>query len=350
MEPDAPGVRWTDVPLPAAAGAVYAGAVAISTFADRGFFKSFALLAGFVLAGVLIYACRRRPSRLALALALVLAAGMLAPDARTTLATSRTFFGIHRVTVEADANIRLLFHGTTVHGAQYADSERRRIPLSYYHPEGPLGQFLAAREESAPSLTAAFIGLGAGAAACYRRPGESWTFYEIDPAVERLARRYFTYLADCAPAAPVVIGDGRIALARAPNAAFGLIVIDAFSSDAVPAHLLTREALAGYLDKLDGTGVILFHLSNRHLDLAPVAAALARDAGLAGRVQSFTPTARGQGTSAHEIAQSIWVALARSEAALGPLASDPRWTPLVAKANARPWSDGFSNLAQAIRW
>jgi hypothetical protein len=193
------------------------------------------------------------------------------------------------------------------------------------------------------------IGLGAGAAACYRRPGESWTFYEIDPEVERLARRFFTFLADCAPEAPVVIGDGRLALARAPTA-FDLIVIDAFSSDAVPVHLLTREALAGYLDKLDAAGVVLFHLSNRHLDLAPVAAALARDLGLAGRAQFFKPAARGPEASAHEIAQSIWVALARDAAALGPLAADPRWTPLVAKANARPWSDGFSNLAQAIRW
>lgn len=349
LQSDAPLVRWADVPLPAAAGAAYAGAVGIATVAGEGFFKSFAVLAGLAFAGALIYACRHSPARLALALALVLAAGMLAPDARTTLATSRTFFGIHRVTVEADSKIRLLFHGTTVHGAQFADPERRRTPLGYYHREGPLGQFFAARKDSVPPLSAALIGLGAGAAACYRRPGESWTFYEIDPAVERFARRYFTYLADCAPEAPVVIGDGRLALARAPTV-FDLIVIDAFSSDAVPVHLLTREALAGYLDKLGRAGVILFHLSNRHLDLAPVAAALARDAGLAGRVQSFKPTARGPGTSAHEIAQSIWVALAGSEAALGALAADPRWTPLAAGPGARAWSDGFSNLAEAIRW
>ena len=194
------------------------------------------------------------------------------------------------------------------------------------------------------------IGLGAGAAACYRRPNESWTFYEIDPAVERIARRYFTYLAECAPEATVVIGDGRLTLARARDSALDLIVVDAFSSDAVPVHLLTREALAGYLAKLDEAGVILLHLSNRYLDLVPVAAALARDLGLAGRAQTFRPPARGKGAHTHEISASIWVALARSEAALGPLASDPRWTPLAAKPGARAWTDGFSNLAGAIRW
>ncbi|MCC7015588.1 MAG: fused MFS/spermidine synthase [Rhodospirillales bacterium] len=348
--PDAPLVRWADIPLPVAAVAAFAGAMGIATVPGEKYLKSLAVLAGLAFAGALIYACRHRPSRLALALALVLAAGMLAPDGRTTLATARTFFGVHRVTAETEANIRLLFHGTTVHGAQYADAKRRRIPLGYYHPEGPLGQFFAARADFAPPLAAALIGLGAGAAACYRRPGDSWTFYEIDPAVEQLARRYFAYLADCAPEAKVVIGDGRLALARARENIFGLIVIDAFSSDAVPVHLLTREAMAGYLDKLGETGVILFHLSNRHLDLAPVAAALARDLGLAGRVQNFNPPGLGKDAPVHEVSSSVWVALARSESALGASAADPRWAPLVAKANARPWTDGFSNLAQAIRW
>ena len=347
---DAPRVRWVEIFLPAAAGAAYAGAQAISTFAPQGLFRSPALLLGLVTAGLLIYACRHKPSRLAIAIGLVLTVGTIAPDARTMLAQIRTFFGVHRVTVDRDASFRVLFHGTTVHGAQFADSERRRTPLGYYHPEGPLGQFFAARGEPASARTAALIGLGAGAAACYRHPGESWTFHEIDPAVERIARRYFTYLADCAPEAKVVIGDGRFTLARARDSGLDLIVIDAFSSDAVPVHLLTREALTGYLAKLDQTGVILLHLSNRYLDLVPVAAALARDAGLAGRAQTFRPEARGKDTRPHEIAASIWVALARSEAALGPLASDPRWTALAAGPNARPWTDGFSNLAGAIRW
>ena len=195
-----------------------------------------------------------------------------------------------------------------MHGAQRLDAGRRREPLTYYHRDGPLGQLF--RAVGARSRTIGAVGLGVGTVACYRRPGQRWTFYEIDPLVERIARdqRYFHYLAECAPDAEIRTGDARLTLQGAPRAAYDLLILDAFSSDAIPMHLMTREALALYLDKLAPGGVIAWHVSNRNLDLAPIVADLAADAGVVAWLQTDQP-------SRAELAQyrtpSIWIALAR---------------------------------------
>ncbi|MGH6922090.1 MAG: fused MFS/spermidine synthase, partial [Geminicoccaceae bacterium] len=182
----------------------------------------------------------------------------------------------------------------------------------------------------------------------YRRPGQRWTFFEIDPLVERIARdrRYFHYLEDCAPDAEVVLGDARRSLQEVASGPYDLMIHDAFSSDAIPVHLLTREAFALYLDKLAPGGLIALHISNRNLDLAPVVATLLADAGLAGRVQTQVPPLEAQ--RAYRNA-ATWVAIARSEADLGALADDPRWRRMPAAA-AHPWTDDFSNLLGALRW
>jgi hypothetical protein len=208
--------------------------------------------------------------------------------------TTRSFFGVHRV-VDTDAGThRLLFHGTTIHGvervrnADGAATTGRPEPLVYYYFGGPISEGVnaaraahGARDAQSAPLNVAVVGLGAGSLACHRQEGESWTFFEIDPEVVRLARdpSMFRFLSGCAPQAPVVLGDARLTL-NGSRQQFDLIVLDAFSSDAIPAHLLTREALRGYLARLSPHGTILMHISNRHMELAPVVAAVGGAEGL----------------------------------------------------------------------
>ena len=188
------------------------------------------------------------------------------------------------------------------------------------------------------------IGLGAGTLAAYARPGAQWTFYEIDDAVERIARdaRFFHYLDHCGAQCSVVIGDARLTLARS-GVAHDILVLDAFSSDAIPIHLLTTEALRTYEQRLSANGVLAVHISNRHIALAPVIARLARERGLQAlrRMDKTVDAARGYEASE-------WVVLARHGEALQGLAADTRWTKLV--ADARPaWTDDFSNIWSELR-
>ena len=300
--------------------------------------------------GLLAYSFGDRPLRFALGVALMLTAGVGETlGGRDALHQARSFFGVHRVLADDDAGVRVLLHGTTIHGAQAANEARRREPLAYYHREGPLGQAFEALGARVKRVGA--VGLGAGASACHRRDGQQWRFFDIDPLVERIARdpRFFDYLARCAPDTPVLLGDARLTLADEPEGAFHLLLLDAFSSDAIPLHLLTREALALYVRKLAPGGVLLLHISNWHLDLEPVAARLAADAGLAGRVQHFRFSEEVQERSAYRFSTS-WVALARSEADLGRLAQDERWAALVPPAGQALWTDDYANLVGALRW
>ncbi|HEX2210727.1 MAG TPA: fused MFS/spermidine synthase, partial [Longimicrobium sp.] len=202
------------------------------------------------------------------------------------LLAERTFFGRYKVMeYRHDGGFHVLRHGSTLHGAQSMQAWRRREPLTYYLLHGPLGKVFAATADRAGTRRVAVVGLGTGTTAAYARPGEDWTFYEIDPGIERIARdtAYFTYLADSPARTRVVLGDARLSLARDTAATYDLILLDAFSSDAIPVHLVTREALQTYLARLAPRGIIAFHISNRYLDLEPVVAALAKDRGLAAR-------------------------------------------------------------------
>jgi len=295
---------------------------------------------------MLLYSFAARPLRFGLGMAAVLGVTLLAGEPSQVEARARSFFGVY--TIKHDpAGYRFLVHGTTVHGAQHTDPATRREPLTYYHQDGPLGQIFAALADRPPRTVGA-VGLGIGTVACYRRPGDDWTFFEIDPLIERIARdpRYFHYLQDCAPEAPVVLGDARRSLRAQPRGQYDLLILDAFSSDAIPMHLLTREAFALYLENLAPGGLIALHVSNRNLDLGPVVATLVADAGLVGRAQTQVPPLEAQ--RAYRNAAS-WVVVTRSEADLGALAADPRWRPLTAAA-AAPWTDDFSNLVGALRW
>lgn len=191
------------------------------------------------------------------------------------------------------------------------------------------------------------MGLGAGGAAAYAGPDESWTFYEIDPLVGRIAQdtTYFTYLTEAASRPRVILGDARLSLARDPAARFDVLVIDAFNSDAPPVHLLTREALALYVERLAPGGLLLVNVTNRHLDFDPVVGALAANAGLVARVRDHAVTPEETRRGAYG---STWAVLARREEDLGGIARDARWKP-PRKGEGALWTDDFSNLVRRLR-
>jgi spermidine synthase len=239
-------------------------------------------------------------------------------------------------------NFVSLVHGTTTHGRQVI-GDANPEPLTYFHRQSPIGQLF--KQLGAEVRSVGVIGLGTGTLAAYAQSGSQWTFYEIDGAVERIARdtQFFHYLERCGAKCSVVLGDARLTLARS-RVAHDLLVLDAFSSDAIPVHLLTMEALRVYEARLSENGVLALHISNRHIDLAPVAARLARDQGLTAlmRQDGFSDSKNG-------FEASEWVVMARSPERLKQLARDTtRWKPLV--ADSRPaWTDDFSNIWTELR-
>jgi hypothetical protein len=255
---------------------------------------------------------------------------------------SRTFFGTYRVASNEDRRSYTLFHGTTIHGQQNAGSGE---PLTYYHTESPIAQLITSRPAGSIKSVAA-VGLGTGTLAAYVKPDQHWTFFEIDPEVERIARdsTYFTHLQTCGARCDVVIGDARLSLQNRSDT-YDVIVLDAFSSDSIPIHLLTREAVEMYLDRLNRDGILAIHISNNHLDLRPVVAGIMRDLALTGREQLQNPTGTNTGKFS-----SLWAVLARSDEALGPtVAGNKHWNQLT-PGNIRTWTDDFSNIWSVIRW
>jgi spermidine synthase len=254
---------------------------------------------------------------------------------------------------DADGQLRLyvvLTHGTTLHGRQQKEPFSGE-PLAYYHRTGPLGQLFAADPPAARRAEHAVIGLGAGAVAAYGRLGQRLTFYEIDPVVPRIAedREYFTFLKDSKAQYDIVLGDARLKLAEhGKPGQYGLIVVDAFSSDAIPVHLLTKEAVQLYLDRLAPDGIIALHISNHHLDLGPVVGRIAAELGLVGLEQWDYDTAPGK-------EPSRWVLLARSRDHFAGLAdtaagAPARWKPLTAPAGAPLWTDDYSAVTSVLNW
>jgi hypothetical protein len=266
--------------------------------------------------------------------------------------TTRSFFGVHKVADTADGKYRLLFHGTTIHGADKIKNgdgtpvSGRAEPLAYYYRGGPISEtILATRAARGKLLNVAAVGLGTGSLACYREQGENWTFFEIDPEVVRLARdpNRFRFISTCAPDMPIVLGDARLTLS-ATNTKYDLIVLDAFSSDAIPAHLLTREAVAGYLARLKSNGVIVMHISNRHLELSQIVAAVGVSEGLVTLVK--TDVAANNFASDYKSNATV-AALARDWRDLARLSRTPGWEP-VAPQGVAPWTDDYSDLIGSL--
>jgi hypothetical protein len=311
-------------------------------------------LAAALLFGPLVLIClgfRRRPLRFGLgAGALLLASALFYGGREGALLEQRSAFGVHRVrqvTLDPGSTYHVLVHGNTVHGVQRRDAGHMQAPQAYYVPSGPVGQVFTTLGLGAGTRPVGVVGVGAGGLACYGGPGQPWHFFEIDPLVAEIARdpRYFTFLRDCPPHSEVVLGDGRLTLGRVPDAHFGAIVLDAYSSDAIPVHLLTREALSLYLRKLAPGGVLVFHLSSRHLDLAPVLGGLAAGAGLEGRVRTDAVA-----PEAGAATPSRWAVLARHAADLGALPDDPRWERLPAPGAAGLWTDDYASIFAVFRW
>jgi hypothetical protein len=289
----------------------------------------------------------KRPLRLALGAGAMYVAVQAAGNINSNvLMQDRSFFGMYRVRRIAEYHV--LQSGTTTHGGQSRELTRRMDPLTYYYKGGPLGDIFATTAQK-PVRRVAMVGLGTGTIACYGRPDEFWTFYEIDPMVAQIARtpRHFTYLRDCPPRTNIIIGDARVSLGAAADGEFDVIVLDAFTSDAIPAHLMTREAVALYFKKLAPDGVIAFHISNRYLDLRPVVIALANDAEATGALGERSPDTEERGKLYYG---SRWMVLARERGTLDELVKIDGWYRLGSWPASRLWTDDYTDVLSAIKW
>jgi hypothetical protein len=341
-----PRFNWLDVALPVAAGAL---AIIVVRLLFR-FGVAPGVLFHLIAFGPPLLLClsfSKRPIRFALGFVALLVAGSIYTGVyRDLLHTERSFYGIYRIANDETGQFRLLFDGQTIHGMQSLDPSKSREPLSYYTHSGPVGQVFAAMAGSENLREVGVVGLGAGAMACYAAPGEEFTFYEIDPLVERIARddHYFTFLRDCAPGARVVLGDARISLKNAADRRYGILVLDAFGADAIPIHLLTREAIQLYLSKLGEHGLLVFHISNRYLDLGKILGNVAGNAGLVALVEQDS-----ENIAAGKL-PSRWIVMGRSRDDLGGLGSDGRWAALSSDPTSRVWSDDYSSILTVFKW
>jgi uncharacterized membrane protein YhaH (DUF805 family) len=286
----------------------------------------------------------RRPIAFGLGIGALMLGAMLHLDVgNETLLTERNFFGVWRVTTSSSGDLRRLYHGSTVHGLQLLDPSRACEAVSYYHKDGPIGQVFDVYNAKSPNLPLAIAGMGSGTLATNSTPGQQFDFYDIDPSIIRIASdpTLFTFLSNCTHGSyRVILGDARLKLREAPDGHYGVIVLDAFSSDAVPAHLLTTQALELYLAKLAPDGIIAFHISNRYLNLEPLLAGLSRRAGVSALIRrdggGITPGKYG----------SLWVVMARNEAALDGIANDLIWEKLQGDV---VWTDDFSNILSVLK-
>jgi hypothetical protein len=261
-------------------------------------------------------------------------------------ARSRSYFGVYTVRDYPTEHQRVLAHGTTLHGMQFTDA-RARTPTTYYGRSSGIGIVMArAPALLGPNARIGVLGLGTGTLACWRSPGQRWTFFEIDRAVLALSQAgEFTYLSACTPDAEVRLGDARLELAKLPPASFDLLAIDAFSSDAIPLHLMTAEALGVYARALSPRGVLMIHISNRYFALEPQLSAALSRAGWHARVLTDRPRRDSVFTA------SVWVAATRDPAQLARLtAGRADWQPLVVEPGTRPWTDEHASILPAVRW
>ena len=329
------------VALGGALGGVAAGIVAPLVFAVP-------LEGLLVLAAAVVLATPPGRGRLLTApavvgLGLAVVAAVIGPPG--TIRVDRSFYGVYRVAAPTPY-LHILYSGTTIHGRETFLGPYAGEPLSYYHRAGPLGEVIASLQQEHATMRVGAVGLGAGAIAAYGRPGDTYQFFEIDPTVVSIARdpASFTFLADSSASIDVAVEDGRLGLESAPDGAYDLLVLDAFSSDAVPVHLLTVESMATAMRTVAPGGVIAVHISNRFLDLEPIVAAAARANGFVSIIGTDYPAAE-----LTDLADpSQWVIVGRSYSDLADLVAGDRW----ATANAdgrRPWTDRYSDLIGAIR-
>jgi hypothetical protein len=290
------------------------------------------------------YRWRARPLRFGLTLTiLMIAYNITLPqyiEGAQRLDVTRNFFGVKKIL--QNGSFRSLMHGDTTHGVE--DSRQPGIPTSYYHLSGTMGDVMT--RMGRPLRRVGVLGLGTGTMAGYTAPDRSITFLEIDPQVESIARRYFTFLPKCGQSCNVIIGDGRLELQAMPNNSFDMVMLDAFSSDAIPTHLASREALEMYLTKIAPDGILLFHVSNRYLDVEKLVTQLVLDAGLV----AFQKTDQPGDFAKEGKTKTDHIAVARRVEDLAMLPELKGWKRLTQAPGIEVWTDDYSSLLDLVRW
>lgn len=265
----------------------------------------------------------------------------------------RSYFGTYTINGTPDGRVRWMSHGTTMHGMQLLDHPTR--PVSYYDGQSGVGLALTkAPELYGPKARIGIVGLGTGTLACYTKPGQSWRIFEIDPLMVEIAkkRRIFSFIKNCNPNVPITLGDARLTLAQVAPGSLDVLALDAFSSDAIPIHLLTKEAFDIYRRALSPKGILMVHISNRYIDLDPVVAAEARAGGWSAALRDNSPPQKDIDKGARP---SMWIAMSRDKEQLakltGPLASKEKayyepdlWLTLQPPGNSRLWTDDYASV------
>ena len=304
-----------------------------------------------ILGAGLTYAYRKQAITLALLTGTLLFFSVgLHSSLSHTLYQKRSFFGVFSVRqamlrdeAGRPEKYHELFHGTTKHGAQRLSAALKTTPLTYYSRQGPIGQLFKTFDGDNDQWVIGSVGLGAGALACYAEPNQQWTFYEIDPLVVNIAKNtdYFHYLDLCAKNSTMQIGDARLSLQKEPKQKFDLLILDAFSSDSVPIHLLTQEAMKLYFDKLKPSGILAFHITNRHLDIKKVMANHVKVLKLSARIQAFKPI-----NPAPLVTATDWIVMVKDPSILNHLDQSRlgTWQKLPLYFNMKPWTDDFTNI------
>jgi len=310
----------------------------------------------FGIPALLLFPFSRRPIAFALGIGAIFAASNFygGGEIGRVVFADRGFFGVHRVTLSPSGTAHQILHGNTIHGVQSRLPGQERKPQAYYHRTGPMGQVFNALNKPAHRFSGprkvAIVGLGAGGMACYARDLDTWTFYEIDPLVADIAKdpNLFTYLRDCPAKWDIILGDGRLMLAQKPEEKYDVLMMDAYSSDSLPVHLITREALTLYKTKMAPNGLLIFNISNRNLDLESTVGNLARDAGLIAYCRddgNITPAQAFDGKTA-----SQFVVMARSLDDLEGISSASGWKPIKTNDAEPVWNDNYSSILSIFRW
>jgi hypothetical protein len=349
-------------------------AIAIALQLDGGL-KRIMMISAVAVAGLLCTLLGTRALRYGVGMAALFLTGLLWSDSTSTFSMTegaqkrldqrRSFFGVNATYHLQDNDMNVLVHGTTIHGVQFRDPAKRCEPLLYYSPKNPIGSIFETGKARASGANIGVVGLGNGTLAAYAKPGQRWTFYEIDPDVKTMAEdpRQFTYLSECSKNNKIVLGDARLQLARETDAPkYDVLILDAYSSDAIPLHLITKEAMALYKSRLADDGVLVFHITNRHFDLQPVLGNLAVETGLVALTSNreldkrwWTPGSGPDGDPAFRadlstgLSVSHWVLLAKNREALQGLDASPVWQPLPPAPDKPLWTDDFASLLSVFK-
>jgi len=338
--------KWSWIAIGLGIGALLAG-INVDRLGDHWA----AYLVAFSLVVIIAAALQLRKTKIIVAILAIILMMQFSVGLRgEVLLTDRSFFGVNRVVRDRSRQVMSLLHGSTLHGQQSLVPARRDRPLTYFTETGPIGEFFAGFNQS-PRDRVAVLGLGIGTLASYAQSNQQWTFYEIDPTVKAIAENpdYFSFLKTAQGKIAVEIGDGRLKMKAAPDQSLDLVIMDAFSSDSIPVHLITREAIALYFQKLKPNGLILVNITNRYLDLLPVLGAIGQDLKLtafhrwdikvseADRVLGKTP--------------SHWVVMGRNPQDLGWLIASPKspWIMLDPQPTSQLWTDDRSSLLSVMR-